>query len=91
MDHTEKNPTYNIKNSATFKMATIAFLALVLLIPASLIESLINERLLRRNSVIDEINDKWGNIQTIAGPIITIPYQKYIKTDNGSQTLRSNF
>ena len=62
-----------IRQSATFKMMTIAFLVLILLIPASMISSLMRERQARRNQVVAEISSKWGNAQTITGPFLTIP------------------
>jgi inner membrane protein len=72
-----------IKNSATFKILTIGFLLLVLLIPASMTKSLIQERKDRRNEVVDEISSKWGNQQTISGPVLTMPYKKYFKDSEG--------
>lgn len=72
-----------IKNSATFKILTIGFLLLVLLIPASMTKSLIQERKDRRNEVVNEISSKWGNQQTISGPVLTLPYKKYFKDSEG--------
>jgi len=80
---TEKNTTRNwLRNSITIKSAIIGILTLILLIPAGMIRNLIHERSSLRNSVISEISYKWGNPQTIAGPIITIPYKKYHEQDN---------
>ena len=71
-----------IRNSATLKIVSIGILILVLLIPTSMISSLMRERELRRDSVVEEINQKWGNIQTITGPFFTIPYKSFYKDDN---------
>ena len=70
-----------IRNSVTIKFIIIGFLILALLIPAGMIKNLIRERTDLRNSVVNEVNYKWGNPQTIAGPIITIPYKQYYKKD----------
>jgi inner membrane protein len=79
----EKNDTRNwIRNSITIKSIIIGILILVLLIPAGMIRSLIHERNSLRNNVVNEVSYKWGNPQTIAGPIITIPYKKFFKKDD---------
>lgn len=67
------------KNSISIKLISIGFLILLLMIPTSMIESLIREREMTRNSVVNEINSKWGNRQTVAGPILTVPYRTYYK------------
>lgn len=68
-----------IKNSVTIKILSLGVLILILLIPTSMIKSLITERQYRREEVINEVCSKWGEIQTIAGPVITIPYNTYFK------------
>ncbi|MEN8212164.1 MAG: cell envelope integrity protein CreD, partial [Thermodesulfobacteriota bacterium] len=57
-------------------------LILVLLIPTSMISSLLRERESRRDSVVQEINQKWGNSQTITGPFFTVPYKSFYKDKN---------
>lgn len=42
---------------------------------------LIEERQERREDASAEISSKWGNQQTITGPILTIPYNYYAKTE----------
>ncbi len=75
-----------IRNSATIKIISIGILVLALLIPASMISSLLKERELRRDSVVKEINKKWANSQTIIGPFVTIPYKSFYKDkDNNLQ------
>ena len=64
-----------IRNSATLKIFSVGIIILVLLIPSSMITSLVHERQGRRNSVVMEINQKWGNEQTITGPFLTVPYK----------------
>lgn len=68
-----------IKNSITIRLLSIGFLVLILLIPTSMIESLIREREYRRGDVIREVSEKWGNSQTITGPVLTVPYVIYTK------------
>jgi inner membrane protein len=71
-----------IRHSATFKIISISILVLVLLIPASMISSLMRERESRRDTVVREINGKWGRSQTITGPFFTIPFKEYYKDSN---------
>lgn len=70
-----------IANSITIKLLIVGFIILMLLIPAQMIKSLITEREILRNSVEEEIFSKWGNSQTVAGPILTVPYYWYSKDE----------
>ncbi|MBI4743795.1 MAG: cell envelope integrity protein CreD [Actinobacteria bacterium] len=79
---TIKKTSSYIKSSATLKVFSIGILVLILLIPASMISFLINERESRKNSVVNEISSKWGSSQTITGPFITIPYKNFYKDAN---------
>jgi len=72
----------NLKNSIGIRLFIIGFMTLILLIPSVLIQELISERESRRDSVADEISQKWGNKQTITGPVITIPYKHYFKSED---------
>ena len=74
-----------IRNSATIKVASIALIVLVLLIPSSLISSLMKERESRRASVVQEINQKWGESQAITGPFFTVPYRSYQGEESKTQ------
>jgi inner membrane protein len=79
----EKNEAQSwIRNSITIKSIIVGLLILVLLIPAGMIRNLIIERNSLRDNVVNEVSYKWGNPQTIAGPIITIPYKNYYKKDD---------
>lgn len=72
-----------LKTSLSLKLITITFLMLVLLIPASMIKSIITERQYLRESTISEVSQKWANSQKINGPIMTIPltYEEKIDKD----------
>ncbi len=71
-----------LRNSATLKIFSIGLLVIILLIPTSMISSLMREREYRRDSVVQEINQKWGNSQTVAGPFFTVPYKSFYKDKN---------
>jgi len=69
-----------ITESIMVKLFSIGFLILILLIPASWIEDLIQERQGRANEVIREVSDKWSGTQTLSGPVLMIPFTKIEKT-----------
>ena len=61
--------------STVAKMAAIAILALLLLIPLSMVQSVLQERLARRDEAVREIASTWGREQVIMGPVLIIPYK----------------
>lgn len=76
---TKKQDNINLKNNIYFKVGTIVIITLLLLIPASMIRSLIHERETTQNEAISEVSSKWAEQQTISGPFISIPYYRYVK------------
>jgi inner membrane protein len=62
------------KNSLALKLATVGILILLMMIPLSMIESLIWERSSRKNEAEMEVSSTWGGRQEICGPVLTIPY-----------------
>ena len=68
-----------IKNNLYFKIGGIVLIALLLLIPTGMIKSIIYEREQTQREAIDEVSEKWGGEQTLQGPLLTIPYTRYVK------------
>lgn len=68
-----------MRGSNTVRIISIGILILVLLIPASMIESLIWERKNHQENVIKEVSKKWGAEQTITGLILSVPFKTYTK------------
>jgi inner membrane protein len=83
--------TTAIRNSATFKVLTIGFLILILLVPAGMVRGLIREREKRQEEVVEEIASKWGSSQTITGPVISVPYQKTVLDKRGKKMRVTEF
>lgn len=83
---TMKKTGHFIRNSATLKVVSIGLLVLVLLIPMSMVSSLMREREFRRDDVVYEINAKWGNSQTVTGPFFTVPYKSYFRDEDDKLT-----
>ncbi len=75
MKNTNQSMWSKITNSATFKACTIGILVLLMLIPVGMTWELIRDREMTGKSVTEEISSKWGNRQTLMGPVITVPYQ----------------
>lgn len=66
--------------TTTVRMLVVGLLILVLLVPLSYIKELITERSFRQQSVVHEINEKWGKEVLLYGPILKIPYKTYDET-----------
>jgi inner membrane protein len=62
------------RNRMLIKGFLIGFLILIMLIPTAFLLHLVSERQGRQNEVINEVSSKWGNQQTITGPLIVVPY-----------------
>lgn len=74
-----KRPSF--LQSATFKLIIIGLLILIMMIPGAMIRKLVSEREQTQLDVLSEIGSKWGNGQTIKGPVLSIPYYHYIEQD----------
>jgi inner membrane protein len=78
----------NLKSNIFFKIGIIIVITLILLIPTALVQELIHERENVQEQAIEEVSSKWGNGQTITGPFVSVPYDKFIKrtlTDSTSE------
>ena len=73
-----------LKRSVTIKLISIGFLILILLIPTTMMQSLIYERQTLHDQAIEDISSKWGGKQTIGGPVLTVPYTASLKDDKGN-------
>jgi inner membrane protein len=58
----------------TIKVLVIGFLTLILLIPKVMIIELIGERETTAASVKNEVMQQWSMLNTVRGPVLTIPY-----------------
>ncbi len=67
----------NFFQSTTAKMILVGLLTLVLLIPLEFVKSLINERSLRKQEVVNEVADLWGRDVQFYGPMLRVPYKTF--------------
>ena len=65
-----------LSTSITVKMIIIAALALLMLIPANLVQPIISERENTGRSVETEVEKAWAGNQQIAGPVLRVRYVK---------------
>ena len=75
-----------IKTSVTLKLLTITILMLLLLIPAFMIKSIIQERESLNIAATNEVSSKWADAQQINGPILTIPLIYEFEEENKKTT-----
>lgn len=93
---TENKPlekvNHMIRNSIMLKLLVITTLMLLLLIPASMINSIIQSREQKNNEAIAEVSDKWAEAQEINGPILSVPliyeYEKDGKLIHSTKNLQ---
>lgn len=83
--------TEKMRTSVGIRVVIIAAISLVLMIPAFMMYGLIHERESTRNRAVREVSEKWGGSQTIAGPVLSVPFMSYHKDENGSVVSRMQF
>ena len=83
---TNKQDNMSLKNNIYFKVGTIVIITLLLLIPTSMINNLIHEREATQTKAINEVSSKWAEEQTISGPFISIPYNRFVKEFSGKDS-----
>ncbi|MBR9860172.1 cell envelope integrity protein CreD [bacterium] len=76
------------RNSALIKLAIVGVLAVLLLIPLSMIQSLINERAELYKSVRTEIGNSYGGVQELTGPYLSVPYYETRKIEGEDRLYR---
>tara|TARA_Y100001972_G_scaffold122335_1_gene167756 strand:- start:99 stop:1430 length:1332 start_codon:yes stop_codon:yes gene_type:complete len=76
-----------MRNSVMLKLITIMILTLLLLIPASMIESTIREREGLNMEAIEEVSSIWARQQQVNGPILAIPVIYEYKEEEKIKTL----
>lgn len=77
----------NFKSSLSLKLFVIGFLIVILMIPIGMIAFLTNERESRQEEAFREVSGKWGNEQTITGPILSIPYKDKVERTTSEGTV----
>ncbi len=74
-----------LPQSASLKVFAIGILILVLLIPLSMIQSVIYEREQMGYTARVDIQRTWGNPQQVAGPVLVVPYDTVHTNSRGEE------
>ena len=74
----------SIANSISIKAGILTGIALLLLIPLSLLDGLVKERTTQRDSAVQSVARGWGDRQWVGGPVLAIP----VTTDSRPDSAR---
>ena len=66
-----------MKNPLLLKSLAVGALALVLLVPVTMIRDLVSERQRRAAEAVEGIAEGWGKRQVLAGPYLALPYERH--------------
>lgn len=75
------------KNSVSIKLLSIGFLIGILLIPQSMIRSLIDDRESNQYQAISEVSQSWAAPLELTGPILTVPFEDVFS--DGEKVIRT--
>ncbi|POY38379.1 cell envelope integrity protein CreD [Solitalea longa] len=84
-------PTFFERNAIIIKLMMVGFISLLLLIPSVMIQNLVIERSESRDHAVNDIYSKWGQTQTLAGPILNVPYRTLTKDANGKEEITLDY
>ncbi|MCY4673406.1 MAG: cell envelope integrity protein CreD [Bacteroidetes bacterium] len=81
--------------SVGLRLATMAVLTLILMIPLAIVGELVNDRSIRHDDTVLDIGNEWSGPQTLLGPVVVVPFlsSEYVSGDNPERltTLRHAF
>ena len=80
-----------IRSSRMLRLLYVGFLAVLLLIPVAMMGGLVRERQERRDEAVADVSSKWGNVQSVIGPALVVPYtRRSVETStDGRETTRT--
>jgi inner membrane protein len=76
-----------LRGTVLGKVLFVGFLILLLLVPMQMIEGLIRERSAQQQQALSEIGNRWGNEQTIGGPMLLVPFRYTQQAGDALQTV----
>lgn len=65
----------SMRRSQVARVVLVGSLVLLLKIPIAMITELLTERQTRHLDAVQEVTSKWGKLQVITGPVLTVPYK----------------
>jgi len=72
-----------LRTSVIARLVVMALILMGLLIPLTMVQSIVSERTARRDSVVSDVSATWGGPQTVVGPLLLVPYQCTITDPDG--------
>lgn len=69
-----------MRTSPMLRLAIMGVILIALTVPLAMTSGVVAERTSRRNSVASEVSHDWGGAQSLAGPVLSVPY-RYSWTD----------
>jgi inner membrane protein len=75
------------RSSVTAKVLTIGVILLLMLIPLKMIEGLVADRDREKGLAEAEIAQSWGNVQTVGGPVVIVPFRHRRFDSQGAERL----
>jgi inner membrane protein len=84
----------NLRTSVVARLLVMGVIMILLMIPLTMVSAIVSERTTRRNAVVEDVSATWGGVQTIAGPVLVVPYRHISIDSNGRQAqtiLRASF
>lgn len=73
--------TWFARRALTFKLLGVGAMALLLLIPLSMVNAKREERQARYREAIGEVTSAWGGAQAVTGPVLIVPYTYEVETE----------
>ena len=71
----------DFNSSLTARSVVVAAIAILMLIPLAMIDGVVSERNGLYQGVLNEIAATWGDTQTLAGPIMVVPFVEKHRVD----------
>ncbi|MCY4158089.1 MAG: cell envelope integrity protein CreD [Bacteroidetes bacterium] len=71
--------------SIELRLAAIALITLILMIPLAIVADLVNDRSLTHDKTLSDIGEEWSGKQTLLGPIVVVPFSssEYVSGSTG--------
>ena len=74
-----------MRTSALARLIVMGILMVCLMVPLLMVQGVVSERASRRDAAVGEVSGIWGGVQTLGGPVLTVPY-RYTRTDQAGKT-----
>jgi len=78
------------KDSIILRIIISAVIIIILIIPLTMIQSLISDRQCYRNDAVAEINKSWAGSQTVAGPILSVISKEWTENQEGKKIFKQS-